>query len=241
MQDDTNSRFGGLGVVVSQRDGAIIIVTPMEDSPGFKAGLLPNDQIIKIDGQSTEKMDQNDAINRLRGEPGQKVTLTILRPTTKEIKDFTITRENINDLIAEHGFEGPVDLLSIDIDGNDYWIWEAIEIIRPRVVIAEIQCIWGADRAVTVPYSPEFKTQFVDGFGVYCGASLPAFVKLAGRKGYRLAGVQRLGFNALFIQDGVGEDLLPEVDLGMCVNLPFVKWARNDLLKKVRDLPWVEV
>jgi len=152
-----------------------------------------------------------------------------------------ITRENINDLIGEHGFEGPVDLLSVDIDGNDYWIWEAIEIIRPRVVIAEIQCIWGADRAVSVPYSPEFKTQFVGGFGVYCGASLPAFVKLAGRKGYRLAGVQRLGFNALFIEDGVGEDVLPEVDLGTCVNLPFVKWAQNDLLNKVRDLPWVEV
>ena len=95
MQDDTNSRFGGLGIVVAQRDGALIIVTPMEDTPGFKAGLLPNDQIIKINGQSTEKMDQNEAINLLRGDPGQKVTLTILRPATKEIKDFTITRENI--------------------------------------------------------------------------------------------------------------------------------------------------
>jgi carboxyl-terminal processing protease len=95
MQDDTNSRFGGLGVVVAQRDGNLIIVSPMEDTPGFKAGLLPNDQIIKIDGQATEKMDLNDAIKMLRGEPGQKVTLTILRAATKEIKDFMITRENI--------------------------------------------------------------------------------------------------------------------------------------------------
>ena len=95
MQDDTNSRFGGLGIVVAQRDGAIVIVTPMEDSPGFKAGLLPNDQIVKINGQSTEKMDQNEAIGMLRGDPGQKVTLTILRPATKEIKDFAIVRENI--------------------------------------------------------------------------------------------------------------------------------------------------
>ena len=95
MQDDTNSRFGGLGVVVSQREGALIIVTPMEDTPGFRAGLLPNDQIIKIDGQSTEKMDLNEAINILRGEAGQKVTLTILRPATKEIKDFAMVRENI--------------------------------------------------------------------------------------------------------------------------------------------------
>ena len=95
MQDDTNSRFGGLGVVVSQREGALVIVTPMEDTPGFRAGLLPNDQIIKIDGQSTEKMDLSEAINILRGEAGQKVTLTILRPATKEIKDFAMVRENI--------------------------------------------------------------------------------------------------------------------------------------------------
>lgn len=95
MQDDTNSRFGGLGVVVGQRDGNIVIISPMEDTPGFKAGLLPNDQIIKIDGQATEKMDLGEAINLLRGEPGQQVTLTVLRPATKEIKDFTITRENI--------------------------------------------------------------------------------------------------------------------------------------------------
>ena len=95
MQDDTNSRFGGLGVVVSQREGALVIVTPMEDTPGFRAGLLPNDQIIKIDGQSTEKMDLGEAIDLLRGEPGKKVTLTILRPATKEIKDFAMVRENI--------------------------------------------------------------------------------------------------------------------------------------------------
>ena len=95
MQDDTNSRFGGLGVVVSQRDGALIIVTPMEDTPGFRAGLLPNDQIIKIEGAPTEKMDLNESIKLLRGEVGQKVTLTILRPSTKEIKDFTLMRESI--------------------------------------------------------------------------------------------------------------------------------------------------
>ncbi len=95
MQDDTNSRFGGLGVVVSQREGALIIVTPMEDTPGFRAGLLPNDQIIKIDGAPTERMDLNEAIKLLRGEAGQKVTLTILRPATKEIKDFAMVRENI--------------------------------------------------------------------------------------------------------------------------------------------------
>jgi hypothetical protein len=152
-----------------------------------------------------------------------------------------ITRDNVNDLIKINGFEGAVDLLSLDLDGMDYWVWEAIEAIRPRVVIAEIQCIWGADRAVTVPYSYEFKTQLDGHFGIYSGASLPAFVNLAHKKGYRLVGVQRLGFNAVFVQSGIGEDLLPEVDVESCVNRPFVTWAKRELLPKVKNLEWVDV
>ena len=93
MQDDTNSRFGGLGVVVTERDGKLIIVSPMEDTPGFKAGLLPGDQLVKIDGQSTEKLSLNDAIDKLRGDPGQKVTLTIYRVSTREYKDYELVRE----------------------------------------------------------------------------------------------------------------------------------------------------
>jgi carboxyl-terminal processing protease len=92
MQDDTKSQFGGLGVVVSAKDGNLVIVSPMEDTPGFKAGLLPGDQILKINGQSAEKMELSDAVAKLRGDPGEKVTLTILRPATREIKDFTMER-----------------------------------------------------------------------------------------------------------------------------------------------------
>jgi carboxyl-terminal processing protease len=95
MQDDTNSRFGGLGVVVAMKDGVLTIITPMEDSPGSRAGLQSGDQIIKIDGKLTEKMDLSQSINQLRGENGQKITLTVLRPATKEIKDYELTRENI--------------------------------------------------------------------------------------------------------------------------------------------------
>ena len=62
MQDDTKSQFGGLGVIVSQKDGNLVIVSPMEDTPGFKAGLMPDDQILKINGAPTEKMELNDAI-----------------------------------------------------------------------------------------------------------------------------------------------------------------------------------
>ncbi len=163
------------------------------------------------------------------------------RSYSPRIVNTWITRKNMNDLLRQHGFEGEVDLLSLDINGIDYWLWEAIDAIEPRVVVAEIQCIWGLDRSVTVPYAADFRCGFIDGFGVYCGASLPAFVKLARRKGYCLVGAQRLGFNVLFVKNGVCEDLLPEVDAQECADMNFVSWGRQALLPKVQDRPWVEV
>ena len=95
MQDETRSEFGGLGIVVSTKDGVLTVVSPMEDTPGFRAGILPGDQILRINGTTTEKMSLQDAINLLRGDPGQKVTLTIFRPSNKETKDYVLQREII--------------------------------------------------------------------------------------------------------------------------------------------------
>jgi len=92
MQEDTKSEFGGLGIVVGVKDGSLTIINPMEDSPGFEAGLLPGDQILKINGLSTEKFTLPEAVEKLRGEVGQKITLTISRPSTKEVKDYELTR-----------------------------------------------------------------------------------------------------------------------------------------------------
>lgn len=92
MEDDTKSEFGGLGVTVTMREGMLTIVSPMEDTPGYRAGLLPGDQILKINGEATEQMELTAAIDRLRGEPGQKVTLTVLRPSSRQIKDYTVER-----------------------------------------------------------------------------------------------------------------------------------------------------
>ena len=95
MQDDTRSRFNGLGIEVAVKGGVLTVITPMEDTPAAKAGILTGDQILRINGNSTEKMELQDAVNFLRGTPGQKVTLTIVRPSTKEIKDFTLERTEI--------------------------------------------------------------------------------------------------------------------------------------------------
>ena len=95
MQDDTRSRFNGLGIEVSMKNGLPTVVTPMEDTPAARAGILSGDQILKINGTSTERMELQDAINLLRGAPGQKVTLTLLRPATKEIKEYSLERAEI--------------------------------------------------------------------------------------------------------------------------------------------------
>src|SRR5467141_2494250 len=95
MQDDTRSRFNGLGGGGSMKNNLPTVVTAMEDTPAAKAGILSGDQILRINGISTERMDLQDAVNVLRGPTGRKVTLTLLRPSTKEIKDYTLERAEI--------------------------------------------------------------------------------------------------------------------------------------------------
>jgi len=95
MQEETRSEFGGLGVVVTFDDGALTILNPIEDTPGFEAGLLPGDRILRINGESTDKLTLANAVEKLRGDVGEKATLTVQRPSTKEIKDYTLTRVTI--------------------------------------------------------------------------------------------------------------------------------------------------
>jgi len=95
MQDDTRSRFNGLGIEVSMKNGLPTVVTAMEDTPAAKAGILSGDQILRINGMSTDRMDLQDAINVLRGPAGAKVSMTLLRPSTKEIKEYTLQRAEI--------------------------------------------------------------------------------------------------------------------------------------------------
>jgi carboxyl-terminal processing protease len=95
LQNDTEGRFGGLGIVISMKDNFVTVVAPMEDTPGFKAGILTGDRIIRIDGKSTEKMSLQDAVKNLRGEPGTDVAITILRPSSGKVKEYKLTRAEI--------------------------------------------------------------------------------------------------------------------------------------------------
>src|SRR6188474_1898565 len=95
LKKDTQGEFGGVGIVISVKDNFLTVVSPMEDTPGFKAGILSGDRIIKIDGRSTEKLSMQDAVKKLRGEPGSKVDITILRPSTGILTIYALTRAEI--------------------------------------------------------------------------------------------------------------------------------------------------
>jgi len=92
LQDDTQGQFGGLGLEVSMRDGYVTVIAPMEDTPGFRAGILTGDRIVKVDGRSVERMPLGDVVKQLRGAPGTPVTVTIQRPATGEEKSIMLTR-----------------------------------------------------------------------------------------------------------------------------------------------------
>ncbi len=92
LEDDTEGQFGGLGLVVALKAGHVTVVTPMEDTPGFRAGILAGDRIVKVDGKDVARDQLSDVVKRLRGEPGSTVTITIERPSAGTTKNFTLAR-----------------------------------------------------------------------------------------------------------------------------------------------------
>ncbi len=119
-----------------------------------------------------------------------------------------ITVDNINQLVTDSGLSGEIDLLSLDIDGNDFWVWRQLDACSPRMVILEFNQAFGSDRAVTVPYDAAFdRASFKPVTYHYFGASLAAFERLGRKKGYRLILVEPRGTNAYFLRDDVGTDI----------------------------------
>lgn len=147
-----------------------------------------------------------------------------------------VTRENINEIIGGAGYKSEVGLLSIDIDGNDYWIWDAITVIDPQVVIIETHNEFGMNNIV-VPYDPEYT--YPGKHPDYHGASPVAMNKLAKRKGYRLAGANELGFNFIFVKKGLAEEELPEVTVESVLTHRSAKEAEKKF-EAIRDREYLE-
>jgi hypothetical protein len=122
-----------------------------------------------------------------------------------------ITRDNINELLRQNGLAGDIGLLSIDIDGNDYWVWEAIDAVRPGIVVVEYNWRFGPERRVTVPYAADFVRGRAHPSMVYYGASLAALHALAQRKGFDLVGCNSAGNNAFFVRSDLRPDTLPRL------------------------------
>lgn len=122
-----------------------------------------------------------------------------------------LTRENVNGVVRESGFAGEIDLLSLDVDGNEYWLWAALECISPRIVVVETHVEFGM-RPIVVPYDP--------GAGLsrgahpqYAGASPLAMTRLAEQRGYRLVAGNRFGFNAFYVRNDLAPDRLPAIEV----------------------------
>lgn len=118
-----------------------------------------------------------------------------------ELKQAFVTTDNINQVIGDSGIRGEIDLLSVDIDGNDYWVWQAIDVIRPRVVVAEYNSVFGPERSLTVNYDPAFTRYARHRSGWYHGASITALAKLGRDRGYTLVASESKGCNVFFVRD----------------------------------------
>jgi len=124
-----------------------------------------------------------------------------------------IDRDNINALIAAQQFDREVGLLHIDLDGNDYWIWDSIAVIAPVIVIVEYNSIFGIERAITVPYDKNFQRTRAHYSNLYFGASLKALHHLAKEKGYAFIGCNSAGNNAYFVRSDALNEVVTEVSL----------------------------
>ena len=128
----------------------------------------------------------------------------------KAINAF-VSVENINDVLEKAGVPKEVDMLSIDIDGNDYWIWKALD-VDARMVVIEYNASFGTEESITIKYAPDFSREHIN--RNYHGASLKALTKLAKQKGMSLVGCEGSGINAFFVRDdcltGDLEEVSPE-------------------------------
>lgn len=118
-----------------------------------------------------------------------------------------ITKENINNIFLKNGLNGQIGLLSIDIDGNDYWVWESINTINPAIIIAEYNSFFGKYHEVTIPYRPNFVRASAHFSKIYYGASILALTSLANNRGYKLVASNQSGNNLFFVRNDLMSSL----------------------------------
>lgn len=139
-----------------------------------------------------------------------------------------LDKDNINEVINRAGFAGEIGLLSIDIDGNDYWVWQNLSIVNPAIVVVEYNALFGDIHELTVPYDSKFDRTKAHFSNLYFGASLRALISLGSKKGYRFIGTTSTGVNAFFIRT----DLAQHVEKSIQNNYAFPSSFREARCEK---------
>jgi hypothetical protein len=124
-----------------------------------------------------------------------------------------VTRENVDPMLRDSGFDEDLGILSIDVDGNDYHLLAAVESFQPRILILEFNAVFGSERKITVPYRPDFNRTDAHHSNLFWGASLGALDDLAQDRGYSLVGTNSAGNNAFFVRNDVMDERIPALSV----------------------------
>lgn len=162
-----------------------------------------------------------------------------------------ITRDNVNAIISDSGFSGELGVLSVDVDGVDYWIWEAIDCVNPQILIVEYNSVFGDLLPLSVPYAPDFTRNQAHYSNLYYGLSIRAAQNLAEKRGYTLVGTNRAGSNAFFVRNDRASKILKHIEVvedrpslfresrGSDGQLTFI--APAERMSVIADMPVIDV
>ena len=167
-------------------------------------------------------------------------------------KTSFITRDNVAALLEESGFQKDLGLLSVDIDGVDYHVLEALGAWCPAILIVEFNEVFGSTRPVSVPYDGQFVRSHKHSSNIYYGANLPAFFHLAAARGYALVGINGVGSNAFFVRRELLNEWVPEVSIDSCTRAATFRESRgpqgeltflsgSSRRKAIADMPLIDV
>lgn len=165
-------------------------------------------------------------------------------PDVKAIHTL-VDLDNLESLIADSNVPPDIDFLSIDVNGNDYWFWEKLDVISPRIACIEYNSGLGPEWSCTIPYAADFERFSVHPSGFFAGASLRALETLGEKKGFRLVGCDSTGTNAFFLRDDIDAPQIPTLTAREAYK-PHANWVGRGIseaeqLEIMRSMPYVEI
>jgi hypothetical protein len=210
-------------VEISSQDGRVCMATNLLVHHRWRGFLFDGDPVFVAEGQRF-----------FASHPATRAVPPVM-------KAEWFTRENVNQVLAAAGVPAEIDVLSLDIDGNDLHLWNAMT-LRPRILICEFNNAVPSELALTIPYRPDFSFAALPADqALFRSASLAAYAAVGRRKGYRLVGINALGFNAIFLRNDVLAAEMPEIPVAALDANSFADEVRVKWWPRLAQLPWIEV